>query len=234
MASKITNIKKLIKRCISPVDLKSLNQETPVDEHMGFSRGKPIDRFYIEKHLKKNRNSIKGHLLEVAEDHYIKEFCSSPNTSSFAVLDFNKEEATPPLIYNFDLEQTSTCPENEFDCFVCTNTFNFIYDIKAAIKSSHKILKPGGSLVGTVASYTQVSKFDYERWGDFWRFTDKSIKRLLQEEFGNNVDVEIYGNFSTALALMQGLALEDIKDKSILDSTDPIYASVIGFKAVKK
>jgi len=228
----LSSLKKSIKRMLNPVDLKSLNADSPVDEHMGFSRGTPIDRYFIEKYLSDNSKKIQGNLLEVAEDKYIRQFCTSPENSSFAVLDFSSEVSTPPTKYNFDLEKPETCPEEEFDTFVCTNTLNFLYEVRTAIKASHKILRPGGCFLGTVASYTQVSKFDYERWGDYWRFTDKSLKRLLEEEF-KDVEIKVFGNFSTALGLMQGLSVEEIQDKSIFDSVDPTYASVIGFKAIK-
>lgn len=74
-----------------------------------------------------------------------------------------------------------------------------------------------------------------ERWGDYWRFTDLSIKWLFEEEFGiGNVEVISYGNVAAATAFIQGIAVEDLSNKKILDKQDNDYQVTIGIKAIKK
>ena len=47
--------------------------------------------------------------------------------------------------------------------------------------------------------------------GDYWRFTDMSIKKAFEEVFGiGNVEVFSYGNVLTAVALLEGISAEEL------------------------
>jgi hypothetical protein len=75
-----------------------------------------------------------------------------------------------------DLSKPETLPEGKFDCFVCTQTLNFIYDVKGAIAGAHHLLKAKGVFLGTVAGYcTQVSRYDAARWGNYWRLSESTM-----------------------------------------------------------
>jgi len=72
-----------------------------------------------------------------------------------------------------------------------------------------------------------------DRWGDYWRFTDASLRKLFVQTFGApDVIVETYGNVATACALMQGLAVRDMC-KEQLDYHDPDYQVIITVRTVK-
>ncbi|SKB95186.1 hypothetical protein SAMN06296386_11047 [Lachnospiraceae bacterium] len=88
--------------------------------------------------------------------------------------------------------------------------------------------------MATVAgNISQVSWADMNDYGDYWRFTDLAIKKLMHEWFGEQVEVECFGNVALATAFIQGLAVEDLPDKSILRVQDSTYSICIGIKAVK-
>lgn len=87
--------------------------------------------------------------------------------------------------------------------------------------------------MATVAgNISQISKYDMDRWGDYWRFTYRSIDMLFREVFGSDVKVYPYGNSMAATAFIQGLCVEDV-DTGLLDVSDPEYAIVIGVEARK-
>jgi hypothetical protein len=72
-----------------------------------------------------------------------------------------------------------------------------------------------------------------DRWGDYWRFTSLSAKRLFEEVFpATNVVIETYGNVLTAIALLHGLAAAELKPRE-LDYRDPDYEVIIAVRAVK-
>jgi len=124
-------------------------------------------------------------------------------------------------------------PGGVFDCMVLTQTFHVIYEVHSAVKTSFQALKPGGVLLATLPGISQISRYDMERWGDFWRFTDASARRLFGDVFGaENVSVEVYGNVFAACAFLQGLAVEELK-KGELDFRDEDYQVLIGVRAVK-
>lgn len=85
-----------------------------------------------------------------------------------------------------------------------------------------------------MSGLSQISPYDYPRWGDYWRFTNQSIKRIFEEEFGEgNVMAITYGNKSSTIAFLQGMSVEDVKGYDILDEKDEMFQCIIGIVAVK-
>jgi ubiquinone/menaquinone biosynthesis C-methylase UbiE len=132
-----------------------------------------------------------------------------------------------------DLTNCGHIPDETFDCFIFTQTLQFIYETRQAIATIYRILKPGGVLLGTFPALSQVCRYDMDRWGDYWRFTSASIRNLLSEAFGaENVQVEIYGNVLTALCFLHGIAAEELSDEE-LRSLDQDYPILITARVVK-
>ena len=101
------------------------------------------------------------------------------------------------------------------------------------IHGCYNLLVNCGTMQATVAgNISQVSMYDMNRWGDYWRFTYLSIDMLVREIFGDDVKVFPYGNSMAATAFIQGLCVEDV-DTNLLDVCDPEYAIVIGIVAKK-
>jgi hypothetical protein len=73
-----------------------------------------------------------------------------------------------------------------------------------------------------------------DRWGEYWRFTTMSATQLFAEQFGPEaVTVRAYGNVFAAIALLHGLAQEDI-ELAKLQPHDPDYEVLITVRAVKQ
>ena len=203
----------------------------PISNIFGLERGTPIDRYYIEKFLERYNQCISGDLLEISESSYSKQF--GTNVSSYGILSYDNSNRKATILG--DLTKPETLPDNKIDCFICTQTLNFIYDVPNAIEGCYKLLKPNGSLLCTVSGLSQISRYDMNRWGDYWRFTDLSIKILMEKTFGkNNVEVATYGNILAAKAFLDGVAIEDLPDISLLDQKDPDYQVTIAVRAIKK
>lgn len=202
----------------------------PASNDFGLSRGTPIDRYYIESFLQENKTDIRGVVLEIAESTYTKQF--DHGVTSFEVLHVDASNRKATIIGN--LTQPETLPEKTVDCFICTQTLNFIFDVRKAVEGCFRLLKDGGVFLGTVSGISQISRYDMDRWGDYWRFTDLSLKKLFAEYFRNeNVTIQVFGNVFAANTFLQGLALEDIEDKSLLDVKDPDYQVILGIRAVR-
>lgn len=202
----------------------------PISNDFGLSRGTPIDRYYIESFLKENESDIKGTALEIAENTYIRRF--GCGVTSFEVLHVDKSNRKATIIG--DLTQPETLPEKMVDCFICTQTLNFVFDVRRAIEGCFRLLKDGGVFLGTVSGISQISRYDMDRWGDYWRFTDLSLKKLFAEYFReSNITIQTFGNVFAANAFLQGIAFEDVEDKSLLDVNDPDYQVTLGIRAVR-
>lgn len=231
----IKKVKKLTVNTISKLKKKkthiSLKKIYPYNDDFGFKKGTPIDRIYIEKFLEINSHLIKGVVLEVAESRYSKKF--GKDVTSYEVLNFISTNNFRSI--TCDLTDYASVPSEIADCFICTQTLHVIYEVQKAIIGSFKLLKYGGVFLGTVAGISQISRYDMDRWGDYWRFTDLSIRRLFEEVFGiGNVEITTYGNVLAATAFLQGIAVEEIAYKSKLFEYDNNYQVIIGIKAIKK
>jgi ubiquinone/menaquinone biosynthesis C-methylase UbiE len=111
-----------------------------------------------------------------------------------------------------------------------TQTLQFIYDTRAAIRHAYRILRPRGVLLVTVPS---VSRIDSDYTADYWRYTAPSCTRLFEEAFGReNTTVRSYGNVLTCISFLTGLATEELSRRE-LEKTDKIFPLIIGVRAVK-
>lgn len=194
----------------------------PVSRQFGFDRGTPIDRFYIEAFLEKHRAWIRGRVLEIGGSDYSKQFDGGVTRSEVL-----NAVPSPAATIVGDLATGQNIPDAAFDCIILTQTLQVIYDIKSVLHHAARALKPGGVLLLTASGISQISRYDMDRWGEFWRFTDLCLKRLLSEAFpAEAIQVKAHGNVAVAKAFLDGLAQQDIPAE-ILSQDDPDYQVVL-------
>lgn len=211
----------------NPINWQGLRNIKPLHGDFGFSRGVPIDRYYIEKFLQQHSHYITGTVVEIADNTYTEKF-KVGNVKS-EVLHINSESKNVTIVGN--LAEPENLPANIADCFICTQTLNFIYEVDKAVQGIKQMLKQNGVALITVAGLCQISRYDYDRWGDYWRFTALSAQKIFTQHFGkNNVEVIPYGNVLSATSLIQGICAEDITIAE-LDYTDQDYQVLIGIVA---
>jgi SAM-dependent methyltransferase len=200
----------------------------PVSRQFGLDRGTPIDRYYIEKFLKDNESLIQGRVLEIGDNAYTKKY--GRNITQSDVL--NAVPGGGVTIVG-DLATGLNIPRSAFDCIILTQTIQCIYDVKSALKHAIGALKPGGTLLLTASGISQISRYDMDRWGEYWRFTDKSLKMLLTEILPDGLmDVRPHGNVAVAKAFLDGLAFDEL-DRQALDYQDDDYQVVLTAKLQK-
>jgi len=209
---------------------KLLASTNPVSRCFGLDRGgTPIDRYYINAFLGQHAADIRGRVIEIGDRTYSKRFGSDRITQS----DVLHVEKQPDVTIVGDLVSGRGVPEAAFDCFICTQTLMFISDVRAAIASLHRSLKPGGVALVTLAGISQICRFDMDHWGDYWRFTSMAARTLFAEAFGDrDLNVKAYGNSFAAICLLQGLTTEELTREE-LDREDRDYEVIIAVRAVK-
>ncbi len=215
---------------VGAVDLGSLRRLEPVSRVFGLDRGHPVDRYYIESFLSDHRKDVRGRVLEVGDDRYTRRFGEGRVTSSDVL---HVEDGVPGVTIVGDLAAGDGLPADAFDCVLVLQTLQFIYDVPAAVATLHRMLAPGGLVLATVPGISQLSSYDVDRWGEYWRFTSQSLRRLFEERFGPGATrVETYGNILAATAMLHGLAAEELQADE-LDRGDPEYEVVIAVRAEK-
>ena len=226
-------IKKIVKRMLSPVSGNWLNRKGPFSRVFGLDRGTAIDRRFMEDFLSLHKDSIQGKVLEIGGDQYTYQF--GGNLASTAILagseNSSRSSCFPYPSHDLPAHH-SLDAVGKYDCVIATNVLNFIYDIKKAIHGLAKLTSQNdGVLLASVAGLVPISRFDYDRWGDYWRFNDMSIRHVFEEYF-EEVEVVSYGNAPLAAAFIMGLSQEEVPS-SLFEHHDPDYQILIGVKAAK-
>jgi SAM-dependent methyltransferase len=140
---------------------------------------------------------------------------------------------TPHATVVADLTDAPHLESAAYDTVICTQTLHLIYDVRAAIATLHRILAPGGAALVTVPGISRACRSEAAEYGDFWRFTSLSARRLFEEAFEPaSVVVEAFGNVLSSAAFLYGLAAEDV-DAGELAARDPDYELLIGIRAIK-
>jgi SAM-dependent methyltransferase len=202
----------------------------PASRKFAFDRGTPIDRWLIDRFLEQHAADIHGRVLEVADRGYTTRYGGNRVTQSDVL---HAAAGNPEATIVGDLATGEGLRWGAYDCLVLTQTLHVIYDIHSAVKNLHRMLKPGGVALVTIPGISQISRYDADRWGDFWRMTPDSAKRLFSEAFpAEGVTVEAFGNVRLATAYLYGLAAEEIPP-SILTEFDRDYPLMICVRATK-
>ena len=215
---------------VGKVSFGDLRRLTPISSNWGYDRGHPIDRYYIETFLAAHSDDIRGRVLEIGDNSYTSEFGGERVIES-DVLNF--QEGVPGTTIVGDLESAPQIPSNTFDCIILTQTLQLIYHVSAAVKTAHRVLKPGGVLLATFPGISQT--YD-DLWADkwYWNFTSVSAQRLFGEVFSvDNVSVRAFGNVLAATAFLQGLATEELTEEK-LEYRDPGYEVTVTVRAEKR
>lgn len=215
---------------IGEVNFGDFGSTTPISLEFGYDRGSPIDRYYIESFLAQQAEQVRGRVLEIGERVYTLRFGGDHVIQSDVL---HVIEGNPEATIVADLaENADHIPSDSFDCIILTQTLQMIYNVKAAVETINRILKPGGVALITIPGISYVS---LDQWKDYWHwaFTTISTQKLFEEFFPkSNLQIESHGNVLSVTAFLQGLAAEELQAQE-LDYSDPRYPIIITLKAVK-
>ena len=219
-----------VKPAVGQVFLGDLDRAVPLSAEFGFDRGGAIDRYYIQNFLQEEAESIRGRVLEIGDNYYTMLYGGTHVTKS-DVLHVNEDNEAATIIG--DISHAPQIADNTFDCIILTQTLHLIYTYQDALRTCHRILKPGGTLLLTVPGITPI---DHGEWNSiwYWSFTDKALRLLMAETFpGSQADIKSYGNVFVASAFLYGLGLPEIT-KEKLDYQDPHFQVINTVKATKR
>jgi hypothetical protein len=216
-----------LERLRRPAWLGTIRRTTPLSDHWGRERGTPIDRYYIERFLAAERDAIRGCVLEVMNRDYTERFGTEVEHSD--VLDVDPENATATIVA--DLAAANAVPSAMYDCFILTQTLQYIYDVKAAVGHAHRILRPGGTLLCTVPVASRIARRQLE--SEYWRVTPAACSRLFGDVFAEgDVAVRARGNVLAVVAFLVGMAAEELSPRE-LEGDDPFFPLVVTVRATK-
>jgi hypothetical protein len=203
-----------------------------VANDFGFNRGLPVDRFYIDKFFTENSSLVMGKCLEFGDTSYIVKYGKRVSKKvTFNYCDVSSMSDDKLL---GDISDIDSLPSGSFDCILCVNVLNFIYDTPSALLGLKKLLSRSGRIMLTVAGPSaHISRYDMDRWGDYWRMTDKALIKLAQDAGFIVEKSETFGNPYSCSAQLNGLSVEDLIEEKIRP-THPDYQLIIAVVLSKK
>lgn len=206
---------------LGSLDWGGLRRMEPASNRWGFDRGCPVDRHYIESFLEQHREDIQGDCLEVMNANYIRRF-GGERVQTENVIDITPDNSNATIIG--DLTDPATLRPEAYDCFILTQTLPVIFDSRAVIRNAYAALKPGGVLLVTAPCLCRYSPHPE----DFWRFTDRSLARLISENSDcQSPEIKMHGNLVASIAFLTGLAREELSvaELEYFDSRFPIVVT---------
>jgi hypothetical protein len=213
---------------VGSVRFGDFGRTKPISIDDGSDRGKPVDRYYIERVLEDYSELVSGRVLEVGGREYTRLFGAEKVVSS-NVLDINP--LNPDATIVGDLGVVGALPEGVFDCIVLTQTLQYIYNLDHAMENLFRALAPGGALLITVPGISAIGRGETSTW--YWEFTELSLKTLLSSRFGEiNVRVQSFGNVFAAICFLTGLSLAEVGTEK-LDYNDERYPVTVAACARK-
>jgi SAM-dependent methyltransferase len=225
--SRRSALRRRVRRLKRPARLGTLRRTVPLSDEWGRDRGTPIDRYYIERFLGRERQHIRGRVLELLDSSYTRRF--GVGVEQADVLDIDARNPNATIVG--DLTSAGVIASESFDCVILTQTLQFIYDLPAAIAQIHRALKPEGVVLCTVPSVSRISRRTLDT--EYWRFTTAGCALLFGQLFDQErVQVESCGNVLSAIAFLTGLASEELSQAE-LEETDPYFPLLITIRAQK-
>lgn len=194
----------------------------PYSRTFGAERGSPVGRYYVEKFLRENADSIKGRCLEFGEDRYKLFF---PKITEHEVIDVIER---PGVKYVCDIHEPRGMPVNFFNAIICTQVFEHLAYPEKAAKSLYDLMAPGGILLLTAPFINPVHYVPT----DFRRFTPECLHMII-EEAGFIVETASFGgNSLVGTGSLLGMVQEDFSINE-LEIMDPVYPYNILIRAKK-
>jgi SAM-dependent methyltransferase len=216
---------------VGRVQLGDLDRLTPISRDWGFDRGRPIDRLYIERFIAAHAGDIQGDVLEVSNNDYTVRFGGAQVSRSDIL---HPDDGNPRATVVADLAVPNPSLEGRFDCIICTQTLQLIYEFRSAVTQIHDWLKPGGVALVSVPGISQISREDMKQTGDYWRFTGAAVRRMFAEEFGEGAaEIDVLGNVLAATAFLHGIAAEEFDEADLLEK-DPQFQMLTTVRAVRR
>ena len=218
----------LINRLVRPKDSYWLATKSvkPLSRKFGFDRGTPIDRFWIEQFMSQQQKFIKGHVLEIGDRSYTKQFGHQVTKSD--ILDISQKNKTATL-YGDLQNLKKVIPNDTYDCIIVTHVLGLIPEVEEALQELKRILKPGGVLLVTSSCLSPT----HDQKSNLWRFTPAGARYLFGKYFlKSKLEITAFGNVLTGQAFWVGLSAEDLNHRE-LEYNDPQYPCIVCIKVEK-
>lgn len=200
-----------------------LDQTSPICRDYGYSRGKPVDRYYLDQFITQIRENVRGETLEVGGRSANKEFYRFSRCESYRTMDLSTESGAELAA---DVHKSRAWKRSQFDTILAFNVLEHCARPWLVVENIHRWLRRGGMFYGIVPLAQRVHRDPR----DYWRFMPDALNMML--EVFERVEIKTLGNVKACIASLAGIAAEELSAEE-LNRVDPNFPVVACISAEK-
>lgn len=179
---------------------------------------------------------LSGRVLDLGGD--VRSGYRSLFKGNFEIRTLNLDPKAKPDIVH-DLEKPLPIDDASYDHVLLINVLEHVYGYRQLLSETVRVVKPGGSVVIVVPFLFPVHPSPH----DYWRFTEETLRKLLDEAGLSDVQVEPLGRgvFTARYLLLDRLLPSSLRllgfysfryAARIIDAAFSVLGSVMGKKYV--
>jgi SAM-dependent methyltransferase len=205
------------------LEMGDVRRFQPMCPDFGFSRGTPLDRYYLRSFLHSNRIWIAGNVLDVGGHRsQLPQECIA-GIKRYTNVDINPKMRTSVV---GDIARKGLFRAAEYDCILALNVLEHCSRPSGVVDNLYRWLKRDGCAL----CFVPCSQRIHAGPKDYWRI----LPDALQEIFAKFADVRItsYGNAIAAISSLLGIAAEELSSDELShhDQLFPVAAGVVAIK----
>ena len=222
-------VKSLFTRGILTIPVGAINfgdfkRLIPFCPEYGYTRGEPIDRYYLNKFIEEIRDDVVGNTLEIGGNRLNRRLYNFMRTTSYRALDLSGGAGVDII---GDAHDSHIVPYNSLDSIIIFNVLEHCERPWVVVENIYNWLKDGGKVFCVVPNAQRVHKTPK----DFWRPLPDAMDSLFAK-FLIRKSIS-YGNPIATVGSMMGIAAEELSSEE-LDSVNneyPVVTCVFAQKA---
>jgi SAM-dependent methyltransferase len=206
------------------IAMGDMRRSIPFCPSYGYSRGTPIDRYYLARFVDKVRPLVIGRALEIGGRKGNHRLYGFTETSDYLTMDLEHDEHSDIV---GDAQNANEKYNSTFDSIVLFNVLEHCEKPWLVARNAHAWLKPGGRLFALVPTVQRLHRDPM----DYWRLMPDAMQSILGDF--ENVEVSTFGNLLTVNAALYGIAAEELRDYELNDINPeyPVVTCAVAYKS---
>jgi len=202
-----------------------LRRLTPICSRFGFSRGEPVDRYYLRRWLDEIRDEVTGVVVELGGKNTNVTLYGFSKASEYHALDLDASSAHVDIQGDV-LDATALEPESA-DTILLFNVLEHCPSPETAVVNVRRWLRAGGRVFCMVPSVQRSHRYPK----DYWRPLPDAMTWLFRDY--DEVALRVFGNPTAAVACLMGIAADEL-DPAELDAEHADFPVATCLRATKR
>lgn len=194
-------VRGLLSRPVGQIELGDLRRRAPFDPMFGFTRGTPIDRYYLDRFIERIRPEVRGAVLEIGGSRANRERYRFDAATEYRAMDIKR---SPDVDLVGDVHDRGLIPPGTLDAIVIFNVLEHCARPWVVADNLRAWLRVGGKVFAMVPSVQRV----HRQPKDYWRPYPDGME-VLFSDFAR-CQLFVYGNPLTSVAAIMGIAAQEL------------------------